>query len=108
MAEKSDEEKKEEEQRASDAAGGKISPENPPGDETPAGYLGRPGGPGASGGDEAKTVTLDDQAHAKPLDPKMAGPDAQREEKEHQTTRQAEQRRQERSRPPTQQSKKRR
>ena len=79
---KTDEEKTEEEQRASDEAGGKISPKNKPGDETPAGYLGRPGGRGASGGDEALTATLDDQSHAKPLDPKMAGPEAQAKKKQ--------------------------
>lgn len=47
------------------------------GDETPAGYLGYDGPRSASAHDEAKTATVDDQSHAKPLDPRMAGADAQ-------------------------------
>lgn len=47
------------------------------GDETPAGYLGYDGPRKPGQHDEAKTVTVDDQSHAKPIDPKMAGPDAQ-------------------------------
>lgn len=64
------------------------------GDETPAGYVGYPGPPEASGGDEAKTTTLDQQPQ-KPLDPALAGPDAQAAEREQQRTRQGEQARQE-------------
>lgn len=48
------------------------------GDETPAGYLGYDGPKSSSGGDEAKTMTLDTQGtQNQPLDPAMAGPDAQ-------------------------------
>lgn len=78
MAEKTDEEKKQEEQRKSDYG---HHPKAAQGDMTPAGYLGYDGPKETSPHDEAKTATLDDQAHAKPLDPKMAGPEAQAKEK---------------------------
>ena len=62
------------------------TPKAAEGDETPAGYLGYDGpkeqGQRTQG---AGTSTLDNQATAKPLDPKMAGPDAQRKAQEQRT-----------------------
>lgn len=56
----------------------KRTPKALEGDETPAGYLGYDGPRPEGQHDEAKTATLDNQGEAnKPLDPKMAGPDAQ-------------------------------
>lgn len=55
----------------------KRTPKALEGDETPAGYLGYDGPREHGQHDEAKTVTVDDQSHAKPIDPAMAGPDAQ-------------------------------
>lgn len=55
----------------------KRTPKIGEGDETPAGYLGYDGPPEKGQHDEAKTATLDNQDAAEPLDPAMAGPDAQ-------------------------------
>lgn len=55
----------------------KRTPKALEGDETPAGYLGYDGPREPGQHDEAKTLTMDNQDKAKPLDPKMAGPDAQ-------------------------------
>lgn len=74
----------------------KRTPKALEGDETPAGYLGYDGPREPGQHDEAKTTTLDTQGtQNQPLDPAMAGPDAQAAAREQQRTREGEQARQE-------------
>jgi hypothetical protein len=73
----------------------KRTPKVLEGDETPAGYLGYPSPPEPGQINEAKTTTLDTQGtQNQPLDPALAGPDAQAAEREQQRTRESEQARQ--------------